>query len=143
MDKVCVLKAIAIREGFYVIGSRPNRNHNPGDLIYGAEAISFGANAHDAGYSVFTTDDKGWTALKRWLSVKGVVQSGKFTYSNGVTIEGKLLRGYLGGTIEQVFYRFAPPDDHNDTEGYIIDICNMTGLSRKTILTEDLLVLPS
>lgn len=54
-------KAIATAEGFYVDGSRPQRDHNPGDMT--ADLIGKGVGT-DGAFIVFATDEDGWANLK-------------------------------------------------------------------------------
>jgi hypothetical protein len=53
-------EAIAWAEGFYSIGSRPQRNHNPGDLTRDLTGTGV---AKDGMYVVYATDADGWEAL--------------------------------------------------------------------------------
>ena len=67
---VNLAQAIAFAEGFYVSGSRPARNHNPGDMK--ADLIGR-ANGFDSdGFAVYATDDDGWKNLyaqvNAWLN---------------------------------------------------------------------------
>jgi hypothetical protein len=124
------LEAIAQMEGFYVVGSRPQRNNNPGDLVYSSEAIRFGATGTDGRFAIFPDAETGWKALQGWFSVPARFDS-----------SGNLIGGYLGATIEQAINRFAPPSENN-TAGYVAFVANATGLSQDTLLTEDLLTLP-
>ena len=40
-------------------------------------------------------------------------------------------RKYYGAnTIQEIFYRYAPPEDGNDTEAYIELVCDKTGIAR-------------
>lgn len=54
-------KAIATAEGFYVDGSRPQRNHNPGDMT--ADLIGKAVGT-DGPFVVYANDDDGWQNLK-------------------------------------------------------------------------------
>jgi len=56
-----IARAIATAEGFFVLGSRPNRNRNPGNLT-----ASFGYQTlgSDGPFPIFATDTAGWAALK-------------------------------------------------------------------------------
>jgi hypothetical protein len=54
-------EAIATAEGFYVDGSRPQRDHNPGDMT--ADLIGKGVGT-DGSFIVFATDEDGWSNLK-------------------------------------------------------------------------------
>lgn len=128
-----LLQAMGHDEGYYARGltpDRPQRNNNPGDLMYGAEAIAFGANAHDAGYAIFPTIAIGWKAFQRWLSVPAKI------------VNGNLVSGYLGATLKQVIYRFAPPSANNSV-AYLAYVIAQTGLTANTIITEELLAIPS
>jgi hypothetical protein len=62
-------KGIATAEGFYVPGSRPARDHNPGDLTADLIGKSTGM---DGAFVVYATDDDGWQNLyaqiELWLS---------------------------------------------------------------------------
>lgn len=142
-------QAISVSEGFPVLGSRPRLNNNPGDLIWGPEAERLGAIRGDkggypkySGFAVFPTPAIGWKALVGWLSVPATFHQGPlagyFTDPNGTTLVG----GYLGATIAQVIYRFAPPSDNNNTEKYITGVCERTGLTRETVVTAELLLTP-
>jgi hypothetical protein len=57
--------AIATFEGFYISGSRPARNHNPGDLKYAGQPGAVGQDS--AGFAMFPDDPTGWTALDNQL----------------------------------------------------------------------------
>jgi hypothetical protein len=57
--------AIAQFEGFNSPGSRPARNHNPGDLKFASQT---GAGGTDSlGFAIFPDDATGWQALYRQL----------------------------------------------------------------------------
>lgn len=120
-------RAIANQEGFFKAGSRPQRNNNPGDLVYCPESVSFGAVSGDGRFARFVTNDVGWEALRRWLSVPA---------KHDVT--GKLVAGYLGATLEQVINRFAPPNE-NDSAHYVAVVCALTGMTPQTVVTSAVL----
>lgn len=130
-----LLDAMAIREGFYVPHSRPQRNNNPLDLKYGPEAIRFGATHGDPRFAVFPDLATGWVAAARWLKVPA-----KFK-AVGDDPHGELVGGYLGATLSQVIHRFAPPNENN-TSAYLDFVCIATGLTPFTLLTPDLLIPP-
>lgn len=54
-------EAIAFAEGFYVAGSRPARNNNPGDLTLTGDL------GKDGMYGVWSTLQAGWDALYHML----------------------------------------------------------------------------
>lgn len=57
---------IAFAEGFYVSGSRPRRNNNPGDLT---KTLGFPSSGFDGMYVIFQTLDIGWQALRKQVSM--------------------------------------------------------------------------
>lgn len=138
-----LLAACAHQEGFFRIGSRPQRNNNPLDLIYGNEAIRFGAERSDGRFAVFPDIDTGWNAGRRWLSIPATFTPHEVPehYFDPV-LKSTLLSGYLNASLAQVIYRFAPPSDGNNTEAYIKYVCEATGYERTTILTLDMLRVP-
>ena len=133
------------------VANRPTANCNPLDLIWGAEAESFGATRGDrsapggykwmSGMAVFPDVATGWRAAQGWLSVpaKTVKRTipGFFTDPNGTT----LVAGYLGATLAQVIYRFAPPNENN-TEAYISYVSQNTKIPRTAVVTAEMLALP-
>lgn len=62
-------KAIAFAEGFYVSGSRPARNHNPGDMTADLVGKAVGK---DGAFVVYANDADGWANLyaqvNHWLN---------------------------------------------------------------------------
>lgn len=58
--------AIAYAEGFYVSGSRPARDNNPGDLTVDTTGK---AVATDGPFMVYATIADGWDALKRQIEL--------------------------------------------------------------------------
>lgn len=57
---VKIAQAIATAEGFYVDGSRPQRNHNPGDMT---QDLIGQATGKDGPFVVYATDADGWECL--------------------------------------------------------------------------------
>ncbi len=153
MSDMTLLQSMSISEGFPVAGSRPHVNNNPLDLMWGAEAKSFGAIRGDRpggphsylgfdGFAVYEKPKDGWKAAVRWLSVPAHFHNGAlpgfFLDPNGTV----LVAGYLGSTFAQMLYRFAPPSENN-TELYIsTNIARVPGLTRETIITHELLQTP-
>lgn len=64
--------AIAWAEGYYVPGSRPNRNNNPGDLT--VDTIGKGTGK-DGPYIIYGTAADGWAALRRQVELMFTGQS--------------------------------------------------------------------
>jgi hypothetical protein len=118
-----VLEAIAREEGFYRIGTRPQRNNNPGDLEFTAFARSHGATHGDPRFAVFPSALAGIAAMRALLNVPAIFDK-----------TGKLIDGYLGATVSQALNRWAPPVE-NATNSYIANVCLWTGLTPTTVLT--------
>jgi hypothetical protein len=101
--------AIAQMEGYNKAGSRPNRNHNPGNL----RASSLPNTKDAGGYCVFPDSETGWAALERQIG----------------------LDKNRGLTVEQFVHKYAPPTE-NHTENYIQFVCGRLGVARTTRLAE-------
>jgi len=126
-----LLETMAHMEGYFTPGSRPERNNNPLDLMYGPEAKAFGATGGDPRFAIFPDAKTGWLAGARWLGIPA-----RFSTS------GDLIGGYLGATLKQVINRFAPPNE-NDTVNYLNYVCAHAEVTEDTILTTELLELPN
>jgi hypothetical protein len=74
--------AIAYAEGFYVNGSRAQRNHNPGDLTLDTVGLGVGK---DGPFIVYANDDDGWTALKRQVQL--ILTNTSNVYNTDMTIQ--------------------------------------------------------
>ena len=128
-----LLQAMAHEEGYFARGltaDRPQRNNNPGDLLWCPETRAFGATEGDPTFAVFPNVQLGWKALQRWLSVRA-----RFDQN------GSLVGGYLGATLRQLVFRFAPPNQNNSA-AYLAFICAQTGLQESSIITQQLLATP-
>ncbi len=73
--------AIAWAEGFYVRGSRPERNHNPGNLT---DDFGFPTIGQDGPFPIFATAAAGWAALKRQIEM--MFDGSSAYYDSGMTI---------------------------------------------------------
>jgi hypothetical protein len=94
-------EAIAHEEGFYVPGSLPARDHNPGDLRHSPHSFHTGdPNSVGAIYS----DTDGWADLERQLEIFA----------------------QRGLTVEQMVYEYAPPTE-NDSAAYLDYVCQYVG----------------
>lgn len=93
-------EAIARQEGFYIDCSLAARNHNPGNIKFGAFAQRYKANRDPWGFAIFATDEVGWSALKGLL----------------------LTETYRDLTVEQCIYKWAPPSE-NDSAAYLQNVC--------------------
>lgn len=62
-------QAIATAEGFYTAGTRPNRDHNPGDMTQDLTGKAIGM---DGPFVIYASDADGWANLyaqiNLWLS---------------------------------------------------------------------------
>lgn len=112
-----IMEAMAAMEGFYVPGTRPARNNNPGDIDFGKFAAAHGgvletvAAGEKARFAYFPSEDAGFAAMRALL-----------------------LSGYAGMTIEAAMNKWAPPVE-NQTNVYVSTVCRMTGFTPSTVLT--------
>lgn len=107
-------EAVAHEEGFYVQGSLPQRNNNPGDLRHGNGEIHPDNQPNAVGS--FETPEDGWAALERQLK----------------------LDSNRGWTVEQLIHSYAPsgPPDFNNTEQYLDYVCNYVGCEPSAKVSE-------
>lgn len=98
------LQAVAREEGFYAVGTRPNRNNNPGDIEYGKFAMAHGATSTDGRFAIFPDAGTGFKAMAALF----------------------LAPAYAGFTVAQALNKWAPPIE-NQTSQYIRNICIWTG----------------
>lgn len=75
-----IADAIAFAEGFYVPGSRPRRNNNPGDLERDVTGKGVGM---DGPYVIYATPQDGWDALKHQVML---MFAGSHVYQPSMTI---------------------------------------------------------
>lgn len=75
--------------------NRPQRNNNPGNLMYAGQAGAIGQD--EAGFAIFETVEAGWRALERQIE----------------------LDANRGHTLRTFITKYAPPE-HNPTENYIL-----------------------
>ena len=108
------LQAIAREEGFYVEGTRAQRNHNPGNIEFGKFSTAHGALHGDPRFAVFPTDDAGFACMRALFQV-----------------------AYKGLTIAEAVGKWAPPSE-NDTPSYITNVCHWTGLTPETVIDQHL-----
>lgn len=98
------LTAVAREEGFYVQGTRPNRNNNPGDIEAGRFATAHGATDSDGRFAIFPDIKAGFKAMAALF----------------------LAPAYINLTVAQALNRWAPPVE-NETNQYIKNVCIWVG----------------
>jgi hypothetical protein len=104
-------EAIAHEEGYYVEGSLPCRNNNPGDLRHGNGEVHPTNQPNSVG--AFPTPADGWAALDRQLR----------------------LDSERGWTVQQLVYSYAPPEE-NDTEAYLHFVCSYVPCTPDQLVSE-------
>lgn len=106
LDKL--VYAIAVQEGFFTVGTLPNRLNNPGDLEFAGQlnATAHPVPGRTTPYAEFISAQAGITALYRqvWVFVA------------------------LGITLRQLITRWAPPNE-NDTQAYLRNVIRLSGIS--------------
>ena len=75
-----IADAIAVAEGYFVSGSRPRRNHNPGDLERDVTGKGVGS---DGPYVIYATPQDGREALEHQVRL---IFGGSHTYKSSMTI---------------------------------------------------------
>lgn len=96
-------RVMAQEEGFSVMGSVPNRDHNPLDLRHSPHSSHEGEGSNDIG--IIDTDADGWADAERQLQ----------------------LYASRGMTLQQMVYTLAPPTENN-SEQYLAYVCGQMGL---------------
>lgn len=76
-----IADAIAAAEGYGVVGARPTRNNNPGDLTY---AFGYPTTGKDGMFPIFATPADGYNAL--YQQVSEMVNDTSSIYSSDMTI---------------------------------------------------------
>ena len=94
------LEAVGRMEGVYAIGSRPQRNNNPGDIEYGKFAQAHGATGSDGRFAIFPSLDAGYSAMRALFEAPS----------------------YKGLTVAAALNRWAPAVENN-TNHYISAVC--------------------
>lgn len=77
-----IAQAIAFAEGANVLGARPDRNNNPGDLTRGDEHGEVVAG-YDGSFIVFASKQDGWQAL--YLKLANIAQNSSARYNSGMS----------------------------------------------------------
>ncbi|MFZ4741656.1 MAG: structural protein P5 [Bacteroidales bacterium] len=90
--------------------------NNPGNIRNNASIKYLGEiqPSKNASFKQFETIAYGYRAMFRDLNAK--IQAGT-------------------NTISKIIYKYAPPEDNNDTVAYINTVCSMTGINKDTVLT--------
>jgi len=107
--------AYAVAEGFYVSGSRAQRNHNPGDLT---EDITGSGIGFDGPFVIYSSDADGFSALYQLIQAQ---LSGKSRYYNPDM------------TIAEIAHIYAPVPDPG---AWARTVANYLGVTVETKLSE-------
>ena len=124
-ELITLPQAIARQEGFFVQGSRAQRNNNPGNLNFEPWLSGFGAylETTPAGetprFAHFPSVVAGWSALCELLR-----------------------RDYVGITLAAAIEKYAPQSDDNNDTTYIDAVSEWTGIAPTTITTAEMMVTP-
>ena len=107
---------VAKREGFGIPGALPTRNSNPGDLRHAPGETHAAGDPN--GIGSFDSVAAGWAALEMQLR----------------------LYAQRGLTVGQMVALYAPPGDHNDTQGYLDFVCEGLGCTPDTLVSNALVI---
>lgn len=108
-------QAIGREEGFYLTGSRAQRNNNPGNIEFGAFAQQHGATHGDPRFAVFPSAQEGFAAVRALLS--------------------NYVRGNENITLSEAINKWAPPVE-NKTDLYLNNICTWVGWTAEVKLAD-------
>jgi hypothetical protein len=108
-------EAIAHEEGFFVAGSLPQRNNNPGDLRHSPHSFHSGGQPNAIGK--IDTPEHGWEDLNRQLAIDG----------------------QRGWTVGELIYEYAPPSENNSA-AYLNYVCKFVGCSPSDLVSKVLLI---
>jgi hypothetical protein len=130
-----IARLIAIEEGFFVPGTVPNRNHNPGDLRHSPHSFH-SVDAPDA-IGQIDSDADGWDDMLLELRFYASLEPGD-----------KRNRPPPGLTVAQAVFEYAPPNENNSA-GYLNFILSGNpragisglGCSSDTLLSEALQII--
>ena len=106
-------EAIAHEEGFYVPGSLPSRDNNPGDLRHSPHSFHTSSDPNAIGIIDSVAD--GWADLEHQLQ----------------------LYASRGMTVEQMVYEYAPPSENNSA-AYLDYVCRYVGCASSTLVSDAL-----
>lgn len=110
--------AIAFAEGFFTAGSRPQRNHNPGDLETDITGAGVG---FDGPYVIYGSDSDGWAALTQQANL---MFGGSHVYNPSMTIS-------------QVAFHYADgTDDPQGAADWASNVASKLGVTVDTTLSE-------
>jgi hypothetical protein len=107
-------QAIARAEGFYIVGSLPQRLNNPGDL-----KVPGTRTDPASGLTVFESIEQGWQGLYRQL---------------GLVVSGNSANYRLSMTIRQMGNIYAPAADRNLPGAWAQNVAGYLGVSVDTPL---------
>ena len=127
MIDTLLAQLIAKREGFYVKGSVPNRDNNPGDLRHSPHSQHPGdANA----IGQIDTVSDGWADLERQLTRDS---------ARGYTLK-QLIEGTPDPVTGELVDGWAPASDGNDPNAYLNYLCAAGGWTSSTLVSDALKV---
>jgi len=101
-------EAMAEWEGFYIIGTRANRNNNPLNVKYVGQPLAIGKD--DKNFCIFKTPDDGWTTGIALLRIK-------------------LFDKFFNGTISDVIKNWTSGDPVENQNNYINFVCKKLGIT--------------
>jgi hypothetical protein len=107
-------EGIALAEGFYVVGSRAARNHNPGNLTLDITGTGIGM---DGMFIVYDNDNDGWEAL--YKQVEMILTNTSGIYNSQMTLR-------------QIAEKYASTSTPNERLNWAINVASKLGIDINT-----------
>lgn len=127
MSKLAI--AIAKNEGFFVSGSLPQRDKNPGDLRHSNHSSHEGEGSNDIG--IIDTVADGWADLERQLKIYA---------ARTITLDPETRESCAPRlmNLHDLAFTYAPPADHNPTSAYLNSLCSQLDATPEMTVAEAL-----
>lgn len=107
-------EGIALAEGFFVIGSRAARNHNPGNLTKDITGTAVGT---DGMFVVYANDNDGWDALRRQVEL--ILTNASSIYNSSMTLR-------------QIGQKYASTSTPDEQLNWAINVASKLGIDIDT-----------
>jgi len=107
-------EGIALAEGFFVAGSRADRNHNPGNLTRDITNTAIGT---DGMFMVYANDNDGWAALRKQVEL--ILTNASGIYNSQMTLR-------------QIAQKYASTSTPDDQLNWAVNVASKLGIDIDT-----------